>query len=382
MAPVLSSRDVERLLNAPSPDVRAELADKVATSLAEPDLSPREIALAQDVLRILAQDVATTVRASVSRGLRNSLLLPRDVARKLADDIDVVALPLLAESLVLTDEDLVDLVSHGSALRQETIAARPGLTETVSDALITHGGEPAVTVLMGNHTARIAEHSMDHAIVRFAGSNQVTEAMVSRPVLPIGISERLVALVSQELQQRLVTMHALPSGIASEIIHRSREHAVIHLSVGSSEEELTAMVAQMQRGDRLSPTLILRAVCSGDIAFFEAAMAVKGNIPLANAQILIHDPSGRGLTALYRKAGMPDNLFEAISAAVELIDRTGFDGADRDIERFRARIISRVLTITESLDAADADYLINVLGDVLLPPPEHEQIQAASGAAT
>jgi uncharacterized protein (DUF2336 family) len=380
MTSVLSSRDVERLLNAPSPDVRAELAGKVATSLAEPDLSPREIALAQDVLRILARDVAATVRASVSNGLRSSPLLPPDVARRLADDIDLVALPLLAESLVLTDEDLVDLVSRGSALRQETIAARPGLTETVSDALIAHAGEPAVTVLMSNHTAQIAEHSLDRAIVRFAGSDRIKEAMVSRPVLPIGISERLVALVSRELQQRLVSMHALPPELASDIIHRSREHAVIRLSVGSSEEELTAMVAQMQRGGRLTPTLILRAVCTGDIAFFEAAMAVKGNIPLANAQILIHDPSGRGLAALYRKASMPDNLFEAISAAVELINRTGFDGAARDIERFRARIISRVLTVTESLDPADADYLINVLGDVLRQSPE--QMHTATDVMT
>ena len=45
--------------------------------------------------RRLARDVAETVRASVSRGLRNSSRLPHDLARKLADDVDAVALPLL-----------------------------------------------------------------------------------------------------------------------------------------------------------------------------------------------------------------------------------------------------------------------------------------------
>jgi uncharacterized protein (DUF2336 family) len=240
----------------------------------------------------------------------------------------------------------------------------------VSDALITHAEEPAVTILLNNHTADIAEHSLDRAIARFAGSEPLKHAMVSRPSLPIGISEQLVALVSNELQQRLVRLHSLPPALASDIVHRSREHAIIRLSMGATEAELAAMVAQMHRGGRLTPTLILRAVCTGDIAFFEAAMAIKADVPVVNAQILIHDPSRRGLAALYRKAAMPANLFDAISTAVDVVDETEFDGDPRDLERFRARIISRVLTVTESLDPADADYLVAVLGDVLQHPPK------------
>ena len=66
---------------------------------------------------------------------------------------------------------------------------------------------------------------------------------------------------------------------------------------------------------------------------------------------------------------MPENLFDAICAAVEVVDETGFDGDARDLERFRARVISRVLTLTESIDAADADYLVDKLGDVLRHSP-------------
>jgi uncharacterized protein (DUF2336 family) len=367
MATALSPHDVARLLAEPSPDLRVELADKVAASLTGPSLAAGEIALAQDIVRILARDVETKVRASISHALRNSPHLPRDVALKLADDIDVVALPLLAESLVLTDEDLVDLVRRGSSLKQEMIAARPNLTETVSDALITHATEPAVVVLMGNQTAAIAEHSLNRAITRFTGSDRVKQAMVLRHSLPITVAERLVALVSSELQQHLVKEHALSPGIASDIILRSRESAIIRLSMGSTEADLARMVAQMHHSGRLTPTLLLRALCTGDVAFFEAAMAVKGDVPVANAQILIHERSRRGLAALYRKAAMPDNLFDAVQIAVEVVDETGFDGNARDLERFRARVISRILTLTESIDPADADYLVEKLADVLMP---------------
>jgi uncharacterized protein (DUF2336 family) len=365
MASALSPEDVDRLLAEPSPDLRAELADKVTASLAMPLLTPGEIALAQDIVRILARDVVAKVRASVSRGLRDSPYLPHDVARKLGHDIDAVALPLLAGSLVLTAEDLADIIERGSARKHETIAARSNLTSEVTQALINHAGEAAVAVLMDNHSAEISEPSLNRAVTRFADSASVKRGMAFRPALPITISERLVTLVSDELQRHLVQMHALSPSIASDIVLRSRESALIHLSLGSSEAELAAMVQQMHRSGRLTPTLMLRALCTGDIAFFEAAMAVKGDVPVANAQILIHEPGRRGLARLYGKAGMPENLFDVICAAIVVVDETGFDGDPRDLERFRGRVISRVLTVADSIDAADADYLVDKLGDVL-----------------
>ena len=116
---------------------------------------------------------------------------------------------------------------------------------------------------MGNETAKIAEHSLNHAVTRFAGSERMQRAMVMRHSLPITVAERLVALVSKELQQHLVKAHALSPGIASGIVLRSRELAIIRLSMGSSEAELGRMVGQMHHSGRLTPTLILRAFVWG-----------------------------------------------------------------------------------------------------------------------
>lgn len=369
MATSLSSFDVARLMAERSPDLRAELAGKVAVHLSGSVLTVAEVKLAQDIVRILARDVEETVRASLSRALRHSPHLPRDVARRLAEDVEFVALPILGDSLVLTDDDLIELVRFGSAIKQEAIASRPNLTETVSDALITHGEETAVAVLMTNNTATIAEDAFHRAVTRFAQSDRVKGAMVMREKLPITVAERIVTMVSKALQSHLVKAHDLAPATAADIVMRSREQAIVRLSLGASDSELRVMVAQMQRNGRLTPSLILRALCSGDIAFFEAAMAAKSDVPLDNAQILIHEPSRRGLAALYRKAAMPETLFGAVQAAVDVVDEWRFDGQPRDLERFRARVISRVLTLVETVDAADADYLVDKLGDVLLHAP-------------
>ena len=369
MAATLSSHDVARLMAEPSPDLRAELAGKLAADLSGNTLTVKEVALAQDIVRILAKDVEEKVRAALSRGLRHASQLPRDVARKLAGDVEVVALPMLADCMVLTDDDLIEIVRAGSRLKQETIASRTNLPEAVSDVIIVHAEEPAVVVLMGNTAANIAGASFDKAVDRFAASTRVKEAMVLRGRLPAAVAERLVTMVSKALQTHLVMTHELAPAIAADIVLSAREHAIIHLSWGASDEELRHMVTQMHRNNRLTPSLLLRALCTGDIAFFEAAMAVRSDIPLENAQILIHEPGRRGLEALYRKAAMPPALYEAVLAAVDVVDETSFDGQPHDLERFRSRVISRVLTLVETVDDADADYLLDKLEDVLVFSP-------------
>ena len=369
MAVALSPKDVARLMAEPSPEVRAELAGKVAAGLSANGLTAGEVRLAQEIVGILARDVAEEVRATLARALRHSPHLPRPIARKLADDVEFVALPVLADSVVLTDEDLIEIVRRGSSLKQEAVASRAGLAEAVADVLVRHGEEPAVVVLMANNSARIAEDTLHRAATRFAGSDNVKQAMVLREKLPIAVAERLVTMVSKALQAHLVKAHDLAPTTAANIVLASREQAIVRLSSGASDEDLRHMIAQMHRNGRLTPSLILRALCSGDIGFFEAALAVRNDIPVGNAQILIHDPSRRGLAAIYKRAGLPEALFEAVRAAVDVVDETRFDGGERDLERFRGRVISRVLTQVEAVDAADADYLLEKLGDVLAVAP-------------
>src|SRR3546814_17406445 len=55
------------------------------------------------------------------------------------------------------------------------------------------------------------------------------------------------------------------------------------------------------------------------MAFFEAAMARLGNVQLKNAKKLIHEGGDLGLRSLYEKAKMPERLFSAVRAAVQIL---------------------------------------------------------------
>jgi uncharacterized protein (DUF2336 family) len=366
MVSSLTQADVARLLAEPSAAVRAEVAHKLALDIDNTALSEAEVALANDIVRIMARDVEATVRRALSENLRRARHLPHDVALRLANDVEAVALPILSDSPVLTDADLVAIVRQGPSRKQEAVANRDEISEQVSDALITAGSEAAVATLMANASAQIAEAALDTAINRFADSERVKESIVHRANLPATISERLVVMVSDRLQSYLVRHHELPVSLATDLVLQSRERATLYFSLGSSEQELERLVRQMHRNQRLTPLLVLRALCVGDLPFFEMAMAVMASIPVRNARILIHDAGPNGLTSLYEKAGMPRRLLSAVRVAVDVLHGTEFDGGERDRERFRSRVITRILTQFEDLPQEELDYLLDKLSDVLV----------------
>jgi uncharacterized protein (DUF2336 family) len=365
MTSSLSQADVARLLAEPSASVRAEVAAKLAAEIDNTQLTSAELELAHDIVRVMAKDVELAVRRALSHSLRSAVRLPHDVASRLAKDVEAVALPILTESPVLTEHDLVEIVGLGSAGKQAAIAGRSDVSEPVADALVNLGGEAVVAVLMGNAKAQIADASLDRAVDRFADSDRVKTGMVHRAHLPVTVAERLVVMVSEKLQHYLVSHHELPVSLATDIILQSREHATLHLSLGSNVQELERMVRQMHRHQRLTPFLVLRALCLGDMTFFEVAMAVMAKVPVTNARILIHDAGPNGLTSLYERSGMPARLLPAVRVAADVVRGTEFDGGERDRERYRSRVITRILTQFEDLAQEDLDYLLEKLGDVL-----------------
>ena len=104
MPSTLSQADVDRLLTESSAQTRAEVAGKLGGGLDSQDLTDSELRTAQEIIRIMAKDVEVTVRAALSKSLRRAARLPHDVALYLANDVEAVALPILTNSLVLTDE--------------------------------------------------------------------------------------------------------------------------------------------------------------------------------------------------------------------------------------------------------------------------------------
>jgi uncharacterized protein (DUF2336 family) len=359
----LTHADVTRLLSDSSPQSRALTTAKIAAEFDAAALSEAERRIAEDIFRSLVKDTEVLVREALAAHLKSTPELPHDVALALARDVDSVALPVLKFSEVLTDDDLIGIVRGQGPAKQVAIAQRSGVSEAVSDALVDTGNEAAVAHLVGNEGAALSENALDRVIDKYDESTSVADSLARRPNLPPAVSERVVSALAERLQAYLVSKHDVSPDVASNLILQARERATVTLiDYGSSEAQLENLIEQLDRKERLTPSLLLRVLCAGDLNFFERAMSKLTDLPLPNVRILIHDKGMLGLEPLYMRAGLPKGLFPAFRAAVSLVVETDYDGGRNDRQRYIERIMQRMLTQFEDptlrIAPDDIEYLM------------------------
>ncbi len=368
----LTQRDVERLLTDPSIDARADTARKIAEDFQDQTFSPKQREMALQIFEIMAKDAEIRVRMALSEHLKECPDIPRDIAMALAQDVDAVAVPFLEFSDALSDADLIEIIRSVGDAKQCAVARRPSVSSELAESLVEQGSERVVTTLMNNEGATVTEETLDLALDRYAQSEAVSGAVTRRPGLPVHIAERLVNQVSESLERHLANRQSLSPDVTSDLILQVRERATLGLidprfGIGDAEQ----LVRSLEENGRLTGSIILRALCFGDIGFFEAALARLARVPLANARILVHDANRRGIQGLWDKAGMPKALFPAVVVGIEIVAEMGYDGEAHDRERFRRRMLERVLTQCEGtdpskprIDPENLEYLLRKLGDL------------------
>jgi uncharacterized protein (DUF2336 family) len=364
----LSEADVHKLLHDRSATSRAGTARKIAGEYVSSALNPRERHMAEEIFRLMVRDAEVLIRESLANELRECPTVAHDIVRALADDVESVALPVIRASTVLTDEDLIDIVRKTGHEKQKTVAKRSSVSLLVADALVDAGDEEVTATLVSNPGAEISETALQKALDAFGELEAVSRPMALRARLPVGVAERLVHVVSDRLRMHLLSRHEISGTLASDIILQSRDSAAFGLlSGGGDRADAEELVAELHSHKRLTPSIVMRALFMGDIAFFETALARLAGIPSANAGRLIHDDGGLGLRALSKKAGIAESLLPALKVGVEACREVGFDGGENDRERHRRRVIERALTRLgkkdeAALGAENVAYLLAKLG--------------------
>lgn len=358
----LTQDDIRRLVRGDSPEARANAAHKICKRIDAMEMTEEDRESARQILDVMCNDTAELVRRSLAVTLRNSPKLPRDIALKLAKDVDAIAIPVLKNSPVITDEDLVEIVLAGSLEKQVAIAQRPTLGEGLTEVITLYGAKPAVEACALNEGAAFSDDAYAGMLKRFANDDDIKSALVSRNVLPLHVTEKLVTMVTGELFDRLVNKHELPPQLAIEIASGARERATLDLveQAGLSSDP-ARFVQQLHLNGRLTPSLIMRALCLGHMGFVEHALAELAGVPRSKAWLMIHDAGTLGLKTVFERAGLPSGMFTAFRLAVDIFHKTEMDGGPGDKERFRQRMVERVLTQFQAIPRADLEYLLDKL---------------------
>lgn len=358
----LTDADIRALIKGASEDERAAATYKICRSIDHAPLSEADRAHAEEILAMMAADAAVSVRRALAVALQNSPKLPRKLALKLAQDIDAIALPVLQHSPVLSDADLVEIIRAAPPSKQAAVAARDRLSPAVTGAIAVFGHPDAVQTALANDNAQFDQQGLQTVLQRMGDRPSITETMARRRVLPVTIVERLIAVVTGEVFDYLVNHHEVPPQLAIDLASGARERATLDLvEQAGLQSDMPRFARQMTLQGRLTPSLIMRALCLGHMEFVEHAMAELSALPHHRAWLMMHDGGPLGLKAIFDRSGLPTRLFPAFRAAVDVYHQIESDGFDDDREAFRQRMIERVLTLFQSVPRDDLDYLLEKL---------------------
>ena len=349
---ILTNSDVQNVRTEGMGAAIAATAQNVAMAYLGTTPASNERLIAEDILAIWIGEAAQEVRETLSQRLRNCTHLPRKLAMKIAEDVEPVAVPILLNSEVFTDDDLCALVTGGSHYHQITLAQRNFVPHAVSEALIKTEREDVVTTLVNNAGAKLSEPALHMVIDYFPRSHPIHVGVVERDVLPMSVGYRLLTVASEALQVPLIERLALPKMLVGELFGLTR----------NAENSAQKLVNYLDSVHRLTPTVLLRALCDERIDVFEAGLVCMAQLPLEEVHNKLRMDDMAAQIDLFARAGIPKPLTLAFRAGVDTIINGTPELCDSDNAKAQiSAVVAQMVKNHEDTDRADIEAVLTRL---------------------
>src|SRR5580658_8885361 len=260
---------------------RAEATRSLARAWLISDLSEEDHAAAEGALLMLLDDASPLVRQAMAEVFAHSTSAPAAIVQALSLDQPSVALPVLEHSPLLIDADLVEIVATGNCEMQCAIARRINLPASVCAAIAEVGTPAAALELIENAYAELAPFSWDRIVERHGHLAAIRESMLVLEDLPAATRVALVAKLSDTLAQFVVARNWLSADRASRVAGEARERSAMNIAAQSRGDDIGGLVQHLRATGQLTAGLILRALLSGNLELFEAALSELSGLPRA-----------------------------------------------------------------------------------------------------
>lgn len=325
------------------PGERAEATSALARAYLYSDLSADDLAAAEGAMIMLLDDASPLVRRAMAEAFASAEGAPQIVVHALASDQPDVALPILAHSPLLVEDDLVDLIATGDTVVQVAIAGRQFLTRGLAAAIAEVGSAEACLTLLENPELDAAPFSLDRIIERFGHLAPIRENLMARDDLSMAMRHALLTKLSQTLAGFVAARHWLGPEHAEFTTREACEKATVALAADTSYDEVGALVQHLRQTGQLTAGMLLRALLSGNVVLFEEALAELSGMSIDRVTAYIHDKSISGFRALYREAGLPDVAYPAFREALSSMRAGLLVGEQGGASRLKRRMVERVL---------------------------------------
>lgn len=307
--------DVEELKSLEI-EPRAEIARKVGRILSSSqDLADQKAAM--ELARVLAEDVAVTVREALSKELRSCIFLPQDLVATISKDIEQVSMPFLVASQAVDDAFLEEIVRSCGDSHQEAIAMRSGLSEAVSFAISDIGCHEAVSKLSGNATADMSTRSFVRVVDRFPEDVGLMEKLASRSDLPIELIERLIFKVSQAFGQILIEKFKVSQDYSSYLVSLANRQVFSRTLEASPLPEIRNYLEQLHQRHGLGSDVLLTYLQNNNLRLFTMSLSILLSKPYEQVEQIVAKRDKKVLARLLDSTGFSKSVIGVLLISYE-----------------------------------------------------------------
>ncbi len=200
------------------------------------------------------------------------------------------------------------------------------------------------------------------AVDRHRKDASIRAALLERIDLPITLRQALIEGLSEALRDLVTGREWLGEERAERVLRDARDRAVVDLTLTSDIGRLRALVEQLAVDGRLTPMLIIRAVCLGNPRFLDVSLSVLAEMPTHRVISLLYDRRGTGVTAVCRRAGLPEVVVPAFRAMADTLRELDPEHDEVTSAHAGSGMIDRILERYSALTGGATDEFHALIG--------------------
>lgn len=299
--------------------VRCAVARKIVGDGLDADARRDMWRMGFTILETLMRDSMVKVRRILTEALHGDAQAPRQIVLGLARDREEdVAAPVLRDSPVLTDEDMMAIMADGPPeWAEQAIALRDNLSPDLADVLIRNGNASAVASMIENPGSPLSAPDLEKLIDRSRTVKELQPPLVERMDMTGGMLTKLAKFVAVPLLNTLCGRKDLDPTSTKAIngaiearddkpkIRATASDAKIASSEGEADDAKTpeARARKLFADGSLTDEAVAVALDRWENNFVIEALALRSGYSVNKVRRMVRVKSARTIVALSWKAG-------------------------------------------------------------------------------
>ena len=347
MATAAQTADLLSLARNREPQARERLLEAVLSlcgSATEAAGQPGVQPVLSSVLQQLANGAGHDMRLRLGRRIASASWAPPDTIWTLANDDIEIADPIIAESPVLQDDQLIGLVSAGSIDHQIAVARRDGISSDVVRAILERDEPVVLGALASNQTADIPDESLAGLVEKSRQHSILRAPLARHPRLSLNDAERLYGWVGEPLRKGLLQRFSLDSERLKAAINDSSDKLLPPVGIRETVAQAQAsdehplfqeqqLVEKLHQAGQLRPGFLIRVLREGRLRLFVQAIARLGDFEVAAIQRAIDSQQPELLGLACAAVGIDRSVFPTILEEIRNLNQGRPGGGDDGLRR-------------------------------------------------